>query len=286
MAQTAGVLGIRMGQKRAFVLTMVGTFYNTFMPGSTGGDVLKAWYAAKHTTHRTQVVMSVVVDRVIGLLALVMLGGTMAAFQYLRINNPADAVALSCRQVALSAAAILGASGAVFFIILHPAVGKRLRLDRLFARLPMQKQVQKALEVMEIYRKQPGLIFWSLVITLPVHITVVLSAMLAGKAFGLPISPGYYFIVVPVVVLAGAIPISPQGAGVMEFFAIHLTQREGATIGQAVALTMSIRLVQIFWNLAGGVFVFRGGYHAPSADEQRAMQNDSPAQPGLLEPEG
>ena len=76
------------------------------------------------------------------------------------------------------------------------------------------------------------------------------------------------------VVLAGAIPISPQGAGVMEFFAINLTKQHGVSVGEAFALTMSIRVVQMLWNLTGGFFVFRGGYHSPSEKEQEEMEID------------
>jgi hypothetical protein len=78
--------------------------------------------------------------------------------------------------------------------------------------------------------------------------------------------------VVPVSVLAGSIPISPQGAGVMEYFAIWLLAPMQCTVAEAVALTMSIRLVQVLWNLAGGVFVLRGGYHAPTTVESRQVE--------------
>ena len=37
---------------------------------------------------------------------------------------------------------------------------------------------------------------------------------------------------------------------------------------------MSIRLVQIFWNLVGGIFVLRGGYHAPTEKEQESVESD------------
>jgi hypothetical protein len=37
---------------------------------------------------------------------------------------------------------------------------------------------------------------------------------------------------------------------------------------------MAIRIVQMFWNLTGGVFVFRGGYHAPSTKEQEELESD------------
>jgi hypothetical protein len=116
----------------------------------------------------------------------------------------------------------------------------------------------------------------TLIMTFPVHITVIFSAMCAGLAFKLPLTASYYWVVVPVIVLAGSIPISPQGAGVMEFFAVLLTSRQGASVSQAFALTMSIRLVQIFWNLWGGIFVMRGGYHAPTQKEQESIEREEP----------
>jgi hypothetical protein len=120
------------------------------------------------------------------------------------------------------------------------------------------------------------LVLGTILLTLPVHSIVVISATFAGMAFKLPLHPLYYWVVVPVVVLAGSIPISPQGAGVMEFFAIILTKRQGCTVSQAFALTMSIRIVQILWNLTGGLFVLRGGFHAPTEKEQHAMDMDLP----------
>jgi glycosyltransferase 2 family protein len=263
-------LDIRLGLARAFVINMVGAFYNTFLPGSTGGDALKAWYAAKHTTYRTRAVMSVIIDRAIGLLALVIMGGVMAAFQW---DVPA------CRQVAVGSAIIVAAVAVGLLVFYTPWLRRMTGLDFILRRLPMQRQVTKAVEAMEIYRRRPWLVLATLVMTFPVHITVVISAMLAGMAFDLPLAPRYYFVVVPVVVLAGAVPISPQGAGVMEFFAIVLTRRAGCTVSQAFALTMSIRLVQMLWNLVGGVFVFRGGYHAPTEAEQETLSSDD-APPG------
>jgi hypothetical protein len=60
----------------------------------------------------------------------------------------------------------------------------------------------------------------------------------------------------------------------MEFFAVLLTGQYGATVSQAFALTLAMRLQQIFWNLMGGIFVLRGGYHAPTADERREVDED------------
>ena len=153
-------------------------------------------------------------------------------------------------------------------------------LDLFIRRLPPRwnERANKAVYTMELYRRRPLLVLGTLLMTFPVHMTVIFSAMCAGMALNLPLTPGYYWVVVPVVVLAGAIPISPQGAGVMEFFAILLTSKQHCSVSQAFALTMSIRLVQIFWNLAGGLFVLRGGYHAPTEEEQEQIETDDAAE--------
>jgi hypothetical protein len=266
---------------RALQLNMVGAFYNTFMPGSTGGDLLKAWYIAKHTTLRTRAVMSVIVDRILGLLSLIIMGGAMAAAQWARLPDD-DPAKTWCGRVALGALLIIAGTCAALLVFYHPTLRRVTGLGWFIRRLPMQTQVNKAVETMEIYRRRPWLVLWSIVITFPVHATVVVSATFAGMAFGLPLQPAYYWVVVPVVVLAGAIPISPQGAGVMEFFAILLTRRQGATVSQAFALTMSIRLVQILWNLVGAIFVFRGDFHPPTEREAEELACDAP-EPAAVE---
>jgi uncharacterized membrane protein YbhN (UPF0104 family) len=277
---------IRIGIARAFVINMVGAFYNTFLPGSTGGDLIKAVYAARLApNHRTRAVMTVLIDRVIGLMGLIILGGVMAGMLALAPHPPGDPVARRCAQVAVGAAAMIGATVVGLLVLFNPGLRKLTGFDFLLARLPgkIRDRADKALHTLELYRRRPGLVLATLMITFPVHITVITSAMLCGMAFGLPLTPGYYWVVVPVVVLAGAIPISPQGAGVMEFFAIMLTRKQGATVSQAFALTMSIRLVQILWNLVGGLFVIRGGYQAPSEKEAQAVEDapdeDAPPSP-------
>jgi uncharacterized membrane protein YbhN (UPF0104 family) len=267
-------LDIRVTRRRAFVLNMVGAFYNTFMPGSTGGDVIKAVYASRQTTHKTRAVICVLVDRVIGLVGLIILGGAMAGLRWVATRRTPDPATVACGEVALACVGILVGMAAGAVVFFSGRARRRLGLEWVLRRLPKQDLVWKAMETMAIYRRRPGLVLWALVVTFPVHIAVVVAAMLCGMAFGLKLTPGYYFVVVPVVVLVGSVPVSPQGAGVMEFFAILLLARQGATLGQAFALTMSIRMVQVVWNLTGGVFVLKGGFHAPTEAERSELEHD------------
>jgi len=263
-------LGIRLTFGRSLVLNLVGAFYNAFMPGTTGGDLVKAYYASKQTSQRTRAVLSVLIDRIIGLMALILIGGAMAAYQW---EIP------DCRRVAIASGLITGAVALGLIVFYSRRLRRWTGLDFILKRLPMQKQVQKAVAAMEIYRDRPMPLVTALLLSFPVHVTAILSATFAGRAFGLPLPMFYYWVVLPVVALAGAIPISPQGAGVMEFFTVELTRRHGVTIAQAFALTMSIRLVQVLWNLVAGAFVLRGGYHAPTETEQEALEADAEVAP-------
>ena len=265
-------LGIEMSLGRAYVLNMVGLFYNTFMLGSTGGDFIKAYYAGKHARRGQKAAawLSVFIDRVIGLLVLVVIGGTAATVEWFALTDKDSAVAIACLQVAWASAALLMATAAGLFVALHTPVRRRTGISAVVKKIPSERirdSLQSVYDVIETYWRQPRIALEACLLTVPVHVSVVISAMLAGSAFGLPIPWPYYFVCVPVIVLSASIPISPQGAGVMEFFAVLLTAPQGATVSQAFALALSIRAVQILWNLTGGLFVLRGGYSAPDDTE-------------------
>ena len=55
-------------------LAWIGLFFSNVIPGTTGGDVVKAIYIAKRcSTDKVRALVSVVVDRIIGLLSLLFL---------------------------------------------------------------------------------------------------------------------------------------------------------------------------------------------------------------------
>ena len=38
---------------------------------------------------------------------------------------------------------------------------------------------------------------------------------------------------------------------------------------------IQVSMASMLWNLTGGIFVLRGGYHAPTATEQKEMEGDT-----------
>lgn len=72
------VHGINLSLGRAAEISLVAHFFNSFLLGSTGGDLMKAFYAARETSNRkTEAVVTVLVDRLIGLLSMLLFAAVM-----------------------------------------------------------------------------------------------------------------------------------------------------------------------------------------------------------------
>ena len=72
------VQGLHLSFGRTTGISFVAHFFNSFLLGSTGGDLMKAYYAARETKHRkTEAVTTVFVDRLIGLWAMLLFACAM-----------------------------------------------------------------------------------------------------------------------------------------------------------------------------------------------------------------
>lgn len=254
--------GVPATLARATRLTYVGMFFNICMPGTTGGDVVKAYYAARGSSHRTKAVMSVFVDRVAGLLGLILLG---AVAGLLVLDDP-----LAARVTMLAWALLLGGCGgaAIYF---SDRARRRLGLAWLLARAGKVPKLSNVDAAAQAYRHSPGALFAALAISLPVHIILAISCALAGYALGLQHSLGLMIAVLPIVFLAGSIPISVQGLGVMEALTLGLLlDPPAATTNQLVGMLLIYRLFMIFWALVGALALLGGSVRLQGEPEPAA----------------
>ena len=74
-------------------LFLIGMFYNQFLPGGTGGDIIKSYLLLKETDRKAGALLAVVFDRLIGLVALVTITVTLVTLRFdLLSRTPRDAV--------------------------------------------------------------------------------------------------------------------------------------------------------------------------------------------------
>ena len=65
-----------------FVLGSIGMVFNLVIPGGVGGDLIKASYLVRMRIRRTQAIASMVIDRILGLLALFILAAVAGAIAW------------------------------------------------------------------------------------------------------------------------------------------------------------------------------------------------------------
>ena len=73
---------IRLSFPRVSGLFFIGMFYNQFLPGGTGGDIIKSYLLWKETEKKTGGLLAVVFDRLIGLVALVTITGVLVILRF------------------------------------------------------------------------------------------------------------------------------------------------------------------------------------------------------------
>src|SRR5205085_923366 len=77
------VQGISLSNARIAGLFIIGMFYNQFLPGGTGGDVVKTYLLWKETpTKKPGALLAVLFDRMIGLIALIIITGVLIFLRY------------------------------------------------------------------------------------------------------------------------------------------------------------------------------------------------------------
>ncbi len=241
--------------------TWIGIFFNTVMPGATGGDVVKALYIMKRCPgHRVQVMVSVIVDRVLGLGSLALLGAIVVLFA---LDRFAD--------IAIGIWGVIGGVGMLGVVAFSKRLRGLVRLTWLLHRLPprLGHVLRLVDQAVFFYRDHKWVIGASLFAGVGNHVISVASVVFIGHALGVGMPTFEYFVLIPVVNIITAVPIMPNGWGIGEamyqklfgtYGAPHLVgvpvalaQETMATRG--VALSVLYRLHLTLWSLLGGIFV-------------------------------
>lgn len=238
--------GIDIGLGRAYRLIMAGAFFNLCMPGTTGGDVMKAYYASKGTHKRADAVVSVGVDRACGLIGLMLLVGILGLFS---LDNAL------IRRLAIVMWCGLGAMLFTFWIYASPSIRARLRLGRLVGRVPGAGLLRKFDGLVKAYRHHIGALFGAVVMSLPIQIALASAMTMAGYALGVEQPLLYLLSMIPIVMILWSLPVSgPLGLGPLDYVAVQLIVGTSNTTAQeALMMFVAYRLYAVAVGLCGSL---------------------------------
>jgi len=252
------VQGLDLPLRRAAGISFVAHFFNSFLLGSTGGDLMKAYYAARETHHlKTEAVTTVFIDRLIGLWAMLLFGGLM-----MLPNLPLLSSHPSLGAFALLVLAMFAVSTIVLGIAFWGGVSKRFPKARVYLRkMPKGDLLERSLDSCRQFGKEKSFLLRAIAISLALNIVWVLQVMVLASGMGLQLSTVALFVVVPIVFCVSALPITPSGLGVREnLFVLMLTIPEinlagptGIAATSALSLSLLAYAGSLFWSLVGGV---------------------------------
>ncbi|MBL8878589.1 MAG: flippase-like domain-containing protein [Phycisphaerales bacterium] len=257
---------IRVSTWMSAKLSLAGNFFDFALPGTTGGDVFKAYYLTRLTPKRTEAVTTVFLDRAVGLLGMVLLAAIMIAVSWdeQRFGN------IARPMLVILAALALGSP-----LVFSRRIRALLRLRDIAERLPFGHHILRIGGAIVAMRRHPMLLIVSVASTLILQFFVMVSAYQMSLALGMTASFGQCLVYVAIGQLMAAIPISPpQAFGVMEWAFIQFFTHQGlATSAQAVTFALAIRLIKLVWALPG-VLVPLLGAHYPTAREVEELEED------------
>ena len=264
--------GLMLGFWRTGSIFLIGHFFNAFMLGATGGDVVKALYAAHETHHKkAEAVSTVLVDRLIGLMGLLLLALAMMALFAGRVMAD-ERLRWFAQVTALLVAGTVGVTVAMIW----PGWTRRMPgLWQWTNRLPKIDVLRRMLDAYRKVATKPDLLFKTIFLSLAVHILVIIGILCVARGLDIHTVNGLpdYLLCLPVINTVSAMPISISGLGVREAMYAEMFRPVGVPESQAVALSLLGFLVGTAWSVVGGFFFLTHRRELPPATEM-AVANE------------
>lgn len=238
------VAGIEFRLRDAFRLGCLGFLLNFVSVGSVGGDLFKAYFLAKENRgKRAKAVASVLVDRILGLYALLL----VATASFWLSNLAGQSVELALLGRATYAVTALGAVCVLALIIPGFTNGK---LTRFLTGIPKIGDVAaQMIATVRMYRQRWMALVVSLAMSVAVQALLATSVFLAAAALfeGVP-SLGQHLVAVPISLVVAALPVSPAGLGTFEIALeelYKLMSDEDGPPGVTVALVFRLMTIGV-----------------------------------------
>jgi len=230
-------------------LFFIGAFFNQFLPGTTGGDVVRVLYLMReHPEHRTAGFLSVAVDRLLAMLVLVAMGLAFAwgraewFAQSLTVGNTMKIFAIILFNMALGLAASF-------------VLTKRHLVERLPTGMPFREAIVKLSTLWQLCIENRREALLGAFYTIPMLVTFFAAFYFVARAFTPKVDFLDMMSIMPLVTAISSLPISLNGIGVREALLDELLHELcGVAKGTGMLVSITGMVVYLIWGLPGGWF--------------------------------
>jgi len=191
-------------------LFLIGMFYNQFLPGGTGGDIIKSYFLLKETPDKKAgALLAVVFDRLIGLVALVAITGTLIALRYDFLAQTTET-----RQLLWFLLFLLGSS--ILFLLSTFVISGFNLFHWLPEKFPGREKLIEISAAYHLYAHHWRATLVAFGVSIVAHLATFATFLCAAYALGAAVPLLDFFAVMPVERTISALPISFAGIGLRE----------------------------------------------------------------------
>ena len=245
-------VGITIKFKEIIRLSMIGQFFSIFMPGAVGGDLVKAVYVSRQfPQHRTKGVASILLDRVLGFLTLL-----LSATFFFIISFDLQSLSHSLQVFILFLSS--GTLTLLLMVLLPRNAVKFLKGFKVSH--PIWERLTKTLES---FARRPKTLIWALFVSVLGQAGCILGFCLIGQILFLSFPWGEMNLLkfmagTAVGVTASALPLSPMGLGVGQVAFGKVFSLLGAPQeSYGIVIISAAQIVMFSLNLSGALWFLK-----------------------------
>ncbi len=235
---------------RVLRLVLVSTFAGYAFPGSIGVEIVRIYGVTRSTSDLGRAVSSVLVERILAVLALLLLVALGLAF-----SSGLLPPAVGWLAWLAFAALLFGV-----LLIMLPAM-RRLTLAMLVGEwlAPLRAKLQEIYTALDGYRQQPGLMVISVAVAVLFQLVRVAMAVVCAWALGGDAPLAYFLVIVPAVGLLTTLPISIGGLGIQDVSFVYLFGIVGMPAEIALPMSLLLHILVLVPLIVGAWLYWRHG---------------------------
>lgn len=231
--------GIAITSRAATRLFLVSSFVGSFLPAGVGADAARAYGLAREATTGSEALASVAVDRLLGVLSLVVMGAVgLVAWAP---NGRGD------WRIEVAVIVIAGACVAVFWadLWLRWAVPAKRHEGS------VTRRVLRLSDAVSRYRSRRGVLVHVMAWSFAVQLLRIAQAYILALGLGMTVPFSYFLLFMPIGLLLLLLPISISGFGLPQAVIVWLLRPMGVPDSASFALSTLIVLTGLAGNLPG-----------------------------------
>jgi uncharacterized protein (TIRG00374 family) len=270
------VQNIHLTLRRVSGLFLIGMFYNQFLPGGTGGDIIKSYLLLKETDKKAGALLAVVFDRLIGLVALVALTVTLVTLRFDLLSRTPET-----RQFLWILLLLLGSSIAG---LLTSFVVSGFNLFHLLPhKFPGREKLIEISAAYHLYARHWFATLMAFGVSLVAHLATFTTFLCVAYAFHAGVGLIDFFSILPIERTITALPISFAGVGLREqILQVMLHNLCGVPVAVAKLIGTMSFLIIFLCCVPGGIVYF---FYKPSGEIGHVKMREMKREVATLEHE-